>query len=107
MTDGEAAEILRIVRDLPSGKVVTYGDVSREVYGHTGAGQAVGQVIRAETDNAERDGTPESFPWWRVVSKGLCPHEGASEWLMKEGVTLRPTAPSTPGITLRNGSGRG
>ena len=90
MTDGEAAEILRIVRRLRPGTVVTYGDVSREVYGHTKAGPAVGQVIRAETDNAERDGRPGSFPWWRVVSKGLRPHEGADGWLAREGVTLRP-----------------
>ena len=90
MTDGEAAEILRIVRDLHSGTVVTYGDISLEVYGHTGAGQAVGQVIRAETRNAERDGTLGSFPWWRVVRKGLRPHEGADGWLGKEGVTFRP-----------------
>ena len=90
MTDGEAAEILRIVRDLPSGTVVTYGDISREVYGHTKAGPAVGAVIKAETDNAERDGTPGGFPWWRVVSKGLRPHGDAREWLAREGVTLRP-----------------
>ncbi|MCY4283969.1 MAG: MGMT family protein [Thiotrichales bacterium] len=89
MTDGKAAEIVRIVRRLRPGTVVTYGDISLEIYGHTGAGQAVGQVIRAETRNAERDGTPESFQWWRVVRKGLRPHEGAGEWLMKEGVTFR------------------
>jgi len=90
MTDNEAAETVRIVRDLSPGTVVTYGDISLEVYGHTGAGPAVGQVIRAETDNAERDGRPESFPWWWVVGKGLRPHEDAGGWPAKEGVTFRP-----------------
>ncbi len=97
MTDGKAAEIRRTVRRLRQGTVVTYGDISREVFGHAGAGPAVGQVIRAETDNAERDGRPGTFPWWRVVGKGLRPHEGAGEWLMKEGVTLRPDG-SVPGV---------
>ena len=89
MTDGKTAEIVRIVEGLETGTVVTYGDVSLEVYGHTGAGRRVGQVIGAETRNAERRGTPESFPWWRVVRKGLYPHEGADGLLAKEGVTLR------------------
>jgi len=90
MTDSKAAEIVRIVRDLSPGTVVTYGDISLEVYGDTGAGPALGQAIRAEADNAERDGRPESFPWWRVVGKGLRPHEDAGGWLAKEGVTFRP-----------------
>ena len=64
MTGGKAAEILRIVRRLRPGTVVTYGDVSREVFGHNKAGR-------------------------RVVGKGLRPHGGADGWLMKEGVTLR------------------
>ncbi|MCY3996385.1 MAG: hypothetical protein OXF07_09610 [Rhodobacter sp.] len=56
MTDGKAAETLRIVRRLRPGTVVTYDDVSRGVFGDTRAGRAAGAVIRAETRNAERDG---------------------------------------------------
>jgi len=56
VTDGKAAETLRIVRRLRPGTVVTYDDVSQGVFGDTRAGRAAGAVIRAETRNAERDG---------------------------------------------------
>ncbi|MCY4241861.1 MAG: hypothetical protein OXD36_08975 [Rhodobacter sp.] len=56
MTDGKAAETLRIVRRLRPGTVVTYDDVSQGVFGDTRAGRAAGAVIRAETHNAERGG---------------------------------------------------
>ena len=110
MTDGKTAEILRIVRDLETGTVVTYGDVSLEVYGHTGAGLHVGQAIKAETRDSERGGRPESFPWWRVVYKrreGLRPHEGAAELLMKEGVTLRSDGTVHPRHRARARTGSG
>ncbi len=96
MTDGEAAGTLRIVRRTRPGTVVTYGDVSREVFGHTQAGRRIGQVIRAETDSAERDGRPGSFPWWRAVYKGLRPHGDAGETLGKEGVSFRPDGSVDP-----------
>jgi len=57
VTDGKAAETLRIVRRLRPGTVVTYDDVSRGGFGDTRAGRAAGAVIRVETRNAERDGT--------------------------------------------------
>ena len=96
MTDGKTAETLRIVRRLRPGTVVTYGDISLEVFGLTGAGPCVGQVIRAETDNAARDGAPGSFPWWRVVGERLRPHLGADGWLREEGVTFRPDGSVDP-----------
>ncbi|MGY1747831.1 MGMT family protein [Modestobacter sp. SYSU DS0511] len=50
-----AERVLRTVSSIPSGRVMTYGDVA-EAAG-TGA-RAVGQVLR-------RDG--RDVPWWRVV----------------------------------------
>ena len=74
--------VVRIVRAVPLGRVVTYGDVSEVVYGHRQASRAVGQQIRSE---ANKD--PE-FPWWRVCFEGLRPKDGAQEKLKKEGVSL-------------------
>ena len=67
--------IRAIVRNLRRGKVVTYGDISRKVYGNAWRGRAVGAVIRAK---AREPG----FPWWRVVNRKLHPTramEGARE----------------------------
>ena len=58
--------ILRTVRGLPRGKVVTYGDISLKCYSKNNCGSAVSSAIKAET-RRDRHG----FPWWRVVKKGL------------------------------------
>jgi methylated-DNA-protein-cysteine methyltransferase-like protein len=49
--------VLEVLRALPYGEVVTYGEVAREA-GFPGAARAVGRVLR------DSDG----LPWWRVVS---------------------------------------
>ena len=53
--------IRSLVRSIPEGKVVTYGDVSMAVYGRSNCAQAVGSALRIEGDH---------YPWWRVVNKG-------------------------------------
>jgi methylated-DNA-protein-cysteine methyltransferase related protein len=50
-------EVLRVVAALPSGEVLTYGEVAREA-GRPGAARAVGAVLRRHGDQV---------PWWRVV----------------------------------------
>ena len=76
------AIIARIVRNIPSGRVVTYGDNSTAVYGRPNCGQAVGAAIRREASE-DWDG----FPWWRVVFSGLKPKDDcARRRLESEGV---------------------
>lgn len=48
--------VLEVVRDIPPGHVMTYGDVAAEL-GSRGA-RAVGRVMATEGS---------SVPWWRVV----------------------------------------
>ena len=76
----EAEEILDFVRAIPCGEFLTYGDISREVYGHGKAGPAVGQAIKAH----ECD---DDLPWWRVVgSDGRILRDGQERRLRSEGV---------------------
>lgn len=73
-----------IVHGLPKGKVVTYGDISDQVYRNRGSARGVASAIKAE---AARN--PRTFPWWRVVLKGWRPTvTGQSDHLKEEGVTF-------------------
>lgn len=62
-----AERVLRIVSSIPSGHVMTYGDVA-EAAG-TGA-RAVGQVLRSGGHDV---------PWWRVVDAMGRPVRGAAQ----------------------------
>jgi len=69
---------------IPCGKVITYGDISKEVYGHHNAGQAVASAIRKVAKD-----DPNTFPWWRVVNKEWMPTQARTdsrERLVKEEV---------------------
>lgn len=71
----ESAERTReIVRQLPKGFVVTYGDISNRIYGNRSGGQAVAAAVEA---GARED--PREFPWWRVVNADLKPTSARSE----------------------------
>lgn len=59
MTEFQKA-VLAVVRMVPAGKVVNYGQVAVYV-GAPGASRQVGWVLRS------MEGTP-NFPWWRVVN---------------------------------------
>jgi len=50
--------VLRVLRSLVPGEVVTYGEVAHEA-GFPGAARAVGNYLRM---------TDEDVPWWRVVT---------------------------------------
>lgn len=81
MTEFEDA-VCRVLRALPRGGVVTYGEVAAEA-GHPGAARAVGNLLR-HTDG---------LPWWRVVTAGgrLVPGHEAEQAarLRAEGVRVR------------------
>ncbi len=52
--------VIKVLRSLEPGDVVTYGDVAAEA-GYPGAARAVGTLLRKTT---------EDVPWWRVVGSG-------------------------------------
>jgi methylated-DNA-protein-cysteine methyltransferase related protein len=74
--------VLKILRNLPPGQVVTYGEVAEEA-GFPGAARAVGNLL------ARSNG----LPWWRVITSTgrLVPgHERAqARRLRAEGVRVR------------------
>jgi methylated-DNA-protein-cysteine methyltransferase-like protein len=59
--------VYALVRTVPAGRVVTYGQVARSLGAERGA-RAVGYALRALSD-------PDGVPWWRVVnaSGGISP----------------------------------
>lgn len=80
--DDFAEAVLDVVEHIPSGSVMTYGDVADAV-GSTNA-RGVGRVM------AHRGA---GLPWWRVVpASGLPPaghHDAALEHYLHEGTVLK------------------
>lgn len=72
--------VVKVLRDLRPGEVVTYGEVAAEA-GYPGAARAVGHLLAT---------SGEDLPWWRVVTAGgrLVPgHETEhARLLLAEGV---------------------
>lgn len=54
-----AATVLAVVRSIPVGTVLSYGDVAAEA-GRPGAARAVGSILRSAS--------ADDLPWWRVVN---------------------------------------
>jgi methylated-DNA-protein-cysteine methyltransferase-like protein len=85
--------MIAVVRCVPAGRVTTYGDVSRALYGHSGAARTVGWALHALSP-AEA----EVVPWWRVVnargriSTSCMEHDAGLQRaiLESEGVTFGP-----------------
>jgi alkylated DNA nucleotide flippase Atl1 len=84
---GFESAVSAVIASIPSGVVMTYGEVAAEA-GYPGAARAVGHLL-ARSDGA--------LPWWRVVTSTgrLVPgHErDHARRLRAEGVTLRRTPP--------------
>jgi methylated-DNA-protein-cysteine methyltransferase related protein len=81
--DGDfSARVRAVVRCLPPGEVVTYGEVAASA-GRPGAARAVGNVLSASG----------GLPWWRVVAADgrLAPGKEIEQArrLRAEGVALR------------------
>ncbi|HEY0810840.1 MAG TPA: methylated-DNA--[protein]-cysteine S-methyltransferase [Longimicrobiales bacterium] len=55
-----AAQVYRIVRQCPRGKIISYGGVAAKL-GQPRAARAVGRALNALPDNTR-------VPWWRVVN---------------------------------------
>ncbi len=77
-------DVIRVLRSLPPGEVVTYGEIALEA-GYPGLSRAVGSLL------ARSDGT---LPGWRVVNASgrLVPGHEAEQArrLRAEGVELDP-----------------
>ncbi len=60
-------EVYALVRRIPAGCLLTYGDVA-ELAGHRGAARQVGWALRAlpELEIAPNEA---NLPWWRVVNR--------------------------------------
>lgn len=90
--------VLEVVASIPSGRVMTYGDVAW-TFGRPGA-RAVGMVLRYHGSGV---------PWWRVVRAGGHPPSGlaptAREHYEAEGTPLLPAdTPDGYRIDLRRAS---
>ncbi len=77
-----AAAVAAVVRTVPPGHVMTYGEVAVEA-GRPGAARAVGTVLRRS----------EGLAWWRIVAASgrVNPHAvaEATRRLRAEGVDVR------------------
>jgi len=82
--------IYRVVRNIPKGRVATYGVVAR-LAGRPGAARTVGWALSALPDESE-------VPWWRVLNAaGRISLSGADHGsvvqralLLREGVKFAP-----------------
>jgi methylated-DNA-protein-cysteine methyltransferase related protein len=87
---GSFAEAVRaVVRDLPRGEVVSYGEVARRA-GYPRAARAVGNVLASSI----------GVPWWRVVRASgelvAGSREEQARRLRREGIAVRAGRLASP-----------
>lgn len=79
---GFEAEVVKVLRALRPGEIMTYGEVAAEA-GFPGAARAVGRILRISDD----------LPWWRIVTSAgrLVPglEQRHTELLEAEGVIVQ------------------
>jgi alkylated DNA nucleotide flippase Atl1 len=102
--DALAAGVLAVVRRIPSGRVLTYGDVAAMAGGDATA-RDVGQVLL-------HHGEGEGIPWWRVLrADGTPPPHLLDRQLALLRSEGTPLAPSGAAVDLHaarwSASGRG
>jgi alkylated DNA nucleotide flippase Atl1 len=101
--DDLAARVLAVIRRIPSGRVLTYGDVAALAADATA--RDVGQVLL-------RHGEGEEVPWWRVLRvDGTPPPHLLDRQLALLRAEGTPLAPSGAAVDLHQArwaaSGRG
>jgi methylated-DNA-protein-cysteine methyltransferase related protein len=83
VTPGFEPSVLDVVRSIPAGQVMSYGEVADEA-GFPRAARAVGTLLRTTTEHC---------PWWRVVGwdgRLRAPDtRRQAELLIVEGVRIR------------------
>lgn len=80
-------EVIEIIRDIPRGKVMTYGGIAALA----GSPRAARQVVRVLHSCSE----VEELPWWRVINREGCislkpgfGYEEQEDLLRSEGIAL-------------------
>lgn len=86
-TEPFETSVVRVIEAIPSGDVVTYGEIAAEA-GYPGAARAVGRVLRTST----------GLPWWRVVT--------ASGRLVPGNETEHASRLNSEGVVTKNGKVR-
>jgi alkylated DNA nucleotide flippase Atl1 len=90
--DDLAATVLAVVKQIPSGRVLTYGDVAALTPAATA--RDVGQVLL-------RHGEREEIPWWRVLrADGTPPPHLLDRQLTLLRAEGTPLAPSGAAVDL-------
>jgi methylated-DNA-protein-cysteine methyltransferase related protein len=102
--DDLATRVLAVVRRIPPGRVLTYGDVAALADGEVTA-RDVGQVLL-------RHGEQDELPWWRVLRADGTPpphlHDRQLLLLRSEGAPLAPSGAAVDLHAARwSASGRG
>jgi alkylated DNA nucleotide flippase Atl1 len=102
--DADAARVLEVIRRIPSGRVLTYGDVAALAADDVTA-RDVGQVLL-------RHGEAAGVPWWRVLrADGTPPPHLLDRQLALLRAEGTPIAPSGVAVDLHaarwSASGRG
>ena len=102
--DDLAVKVLAVVRRIPSGRVLTYGDVAALAEGGATA-RDVGQVLL-------RHGDADDIPWWRVLrADGTPPPHLLDRQLSLLRAEGTPMAPTGAAVDLHHArwaaSGRG
>ena len=102
--DADSARVLEVIGRIPSGRVLTYGDVAALVAGEVTA-RDVGQVLL-------RHGEAADVPWWRVLrADGTPPPHLLDRQLALLRAEGTPIAPSGVAVDLHaarwSASGRG
>jgi alkylated DNA nucleotide flippase Atl1 len=102
--DDLAVKVLAVVRRIPSGRVLTYGDVAALAEADATA-RDVGQVLL-------RHGDGEDVPWWRVLrADGTPPPHLLDRQLALLRAEATPLVPSGAAVDLHaarwSASGRG
>jgi methylated-DNA-protein-cysteine methyltransferase-like protein len=86
MASAFAEAVWAMVRQVPAGRVTTYGELAEAYFGVRRGSRSVGRAMA---------GCPGDVPWWRVVYSdgGAKPDPGGDEQrarLAEEGVPLTP-----------------
>jgi methylated-DNA-protein-cysteine methyltransferase related protein len=102
--DADSARVLEVIRRIPSGRVLTYGDVAALASGEVTA-RDVGQVLLHHGEAAD-------VPWWRVLrADGTPPPHLLDRQLALLRAEGTPIAPSGVAVDLHaarwSASGRG
>ena len=89
--------VYELVRDIPSGKVMTYGGIAALISKPESMDPLAYHRIRARWVGYALKSCPEDVPWWRVVNA-----KGQVSLRMGHGPHIQPLMLEEEGITLNS-----